>query len=192
MISETVQLGKHCDIHGKFEIGEKVDIGPGCSLGRGAEHLFVNTDWQSPIYVGANTIIREHVVIHRGTMGGAGTFIGSDCYIMNGVYIAHDVLVESGVRLAAHVCLGGKVRVLTGAGLGMQVAVHQYRTIGAYAMIGMGAMVTKDVPPGETWAGVPARKIGMNELGLTREKVSEEMLSREHERWDELIHGQKR
>jgi serine O-acetyltransferase len=33
------------------------------------------------------------------------------------------------------------------------------RTIGAGAIIGANAVVTKDVPPGEVWAGVPARKI---------------------------------
>ena len=37
-------------------------------------------------------------------------------------------------------------------------------TIGARAVIGMGAVVTKDVPDGETWVGNPARLINTTSL----------------------------
>jgi UDP-N-acetylglucosamine acyltransferase len=44
----------------------------------------------------------------------------------------------------------------------MNALVHQRRTVGAGAMVGMGSVVTKDVPAGEKWFGNPARFQGEN------------------------------
>jgi acetyltransferase-like isoleucine patch superfamily enzyme len=56
-----------------------------------------------------------------------------------------------GMRLGNDVWLGAGVTILPGV------------TIGEGAVIGSGAVVTRDVPPFETWAGVPAKKIGERE-----------------------------
>jgi acetyltransferase-like isoleucine patch superfamily enzyme len=37
--------------------------------------------------------------------------------------------------------------------------VREHLTVGAWALVGMGAVVTRDVPGGEVWAGVPARSL---------------------------------
>lgn len=49
--------------------------------------------------------------------------------------------------------------VKRGARLGAGVTVVCGVVIGEGALVGAGSVVTKDIPPGETWAGVPARKI---------------------------------
>jgi len=53
--------------------------------------------------------------------------------------------------------LAGRVRVEEGAYVGSGALVREDRTIGAWALVGMGAVITKDVPAAEVWAGVPAR-----------------------------------
>jgi len=63
---------------------------------------------------------------------------------------------------------------------------HQKTTIGAYAMIGMGSVVVRDVPVGVKVVGNPARMIGMNEVGLERSGVTSEELLAEDERFERL------
>jgi acetyltransferase-like isoleucine patch superfamily enzyme len=44
--------------------------------------------------------------------------------------------------------------------LGCNVAVLKGVAIGSSPVVGAGAVVTKSIPAGEIWAGVPARKMG--------------------------------
>ena len=46
--------------------------------------------------------------------------------------------------------------------VGTGAKIVRRANIGANSVIGAGAIVLKDVPPNEVWAGVPARKIGDN------------------------------
>ncbi len=52
------------------------------------------------------------------------------------------------------------MRIGEAAYIGMNASVRQGISIGARATVGMGAVVLNDVPPDETWAGVPARRLG--------------------------------
>jgi acetyltransferase-like isoleucine patch superfamily enzyme len=63
------------------------------------------------------------------------------------------------VTFAGRASLGGAVRVGESAYLGQGSSVRENVTIGAGAIVGMGAVVLHDVPAGEIWAGVPAKKI---------------------------------
>jgi UDP-N-acetylglucosamine acyltransferase len=69
--------------------------------------------------------------------------------------------------------LGGHAIVRRGANLGLNVSVHQRRSIGALAMVGMGTPVTRDVPPFATAYGVPPRVHGVNRFGMTRAGIAE-------------------
>jgi acetyltransferase-like isoleucine patch superfamily enzyme len=71
----------------------------------------------------------------------------------------HDDRLDDFVTIGAGVCLAGTVHVQEGAYLGGGALVRENRTIGPWALIGMGAVVTQDVPGGEVWAGVPARRL---------------------------------
>ena len=51
--------------------------------------------------------------------------------------------------------------------VGMNASVFPGATIGERAIIGMGAVVLGDVPPGETWVGVPARPVFARSLAGT-------------------------
>jgi acetyltransferase-like isoleucine patch superfamily enzyme len=51
------------------------------------------------------------------------------------------------------------VHVSEGAYLGSGCLIRENLTIGPWALVGMGAVVTRDVPGGEVWAGMPARYV---------------------------------
>jgi len=99
-------------------------------------------------------------ILLAGTVLTADVSIGRHVVAMPGVVLTHDDVIADYATLAAGVRLGGGVQVGESAYLGMSVAVRQNLRIGSDALIGMGAVVLGDVPPGETWVGVPAGKMG--------------------------------
>ena len=120
-------------------------------------------------------MIREHVSIHAPSED--ETRIGDDCYLMNKVYIPHDALLEDGVVMAASVLVGGHGRIGAGANLGMGAVVHQRLIGGPGAMVGMGSVVTRPVPPFALAYGSPARVVGVNVVGMQRRGMEEDLIA---------------
>ena len=106
--------------------------------------------------VGPGSILLAGVVIT------ADAVVGSHVVVMPRVTITHDCLINDFATLAAGVTLGGGVRIGRGAYLGMNSAVRQGLSIGTGATVGMGAVVLSDIHDSETWAGVPARPLGVS------------------------------
>lgn len=104
--------------------------------------------------VGAGSILLAQVVLT------AGVRLGAHVVAMPGVTFTHDDEVADYATFTAGVSLGGGVRVGRGAYLGMNASIRERCIIGAGAVVGMGAAVVRDVPDGETWVGVPARRLG--------------------------------
>ena len=178
-LGADVVVGPFAVLLGPTWIGDRVRIGPGAHVG-GAPEIATerqNAPWTGDldhheIVVGADTVLRDHVVIHHGSV--RPTVIGERCWIFSHAYIAHDVIVGDGVTLSSGVSLGGHVTVRRDANLGLNVSVHQRRSIGAVAMVGMGTPVTRDIPPFATAYGVPARVHGVNRFGMARAGVAEQ------------------
>lgn len=104
--------------------------------------------------VGAGSILLDGVVVT------ADATIGRHVVVMPNSTVTHDDVIDDFATLTAGVALAGRVHVREAAYLGMNAAVRQGVVIGARATVGMGAVVVRDVPEGETWAGVPARRMG--------------------------------
>jgi acetyltransferase-like isoleucine patch superfamily enzyme len=83
---------------------------------------------------------------------------------MPGVVITHDDTIEDFATLASGVLLGGSVRIGKGAYLGAGCRVREGLSIGDWAMIGMGSLLTRSVPARERWFGSPARRMGEVEV----------------------------
>lgn len=112
--------------------------------------------FRGPSEIGEGAILCDHVVIT------ANVVIGRHFQANLFSYVAHDCVIGDFVTLAPRVCINGNtvieddVYVGTGAVLKQGTPDKPLR-IGRGAVIGMGAVVTKDVPAGAVVVGNPAR-----------------------------------
>jgi sugar O-acyltransferase (sialic acid O-acetyltransferase NeuD family) len=115
----------------------------------------------------ADTVIYDHNVIAEGAIFCSGSIITSDAkigrYFHSNLqsYIAHDCLIGDFVTFAPRVACNGNVIIEDHAYIGTGAVIRQGLHIGRGATVGMGAVVTKDVPAGQTWVGNPARVLSL-------------------------------
>lgn len=87
------------------------------------------------------------------------TEVGARSWLFQHVHLGHDVIVGEDVEIATGAVIGGGAWIGDGVRIGLNATVLPRQVIGAGARIGAGAVVTEDVPPGETWVGVPAENL---------------------------------
>jgi len=156
-------------IHPTADVSEKIKIGDGSSV------------WhQSQVREGVS--IGENCIIGKGVYVDAGVSIGNNVKIQNYVSIYHGVSLEDGVFVGPHVCFTNDMRprainpdgslkaaddwmlsktlVKHGAALGANSTIRCGITIGEWAMVGSGSVVTKDVPAHGLVYGNPSRLRG--------------------------------
>ena len=109
----------------------------------------------------ARSSVGGGTVILAGSVLTTDIVVGRHVVIMPNCTLTHDDIVDDYATLAAGVAVGGVVRIGEAAYLGMNSSIRQRVSVGAGATVGMGAAVLGDVPAGQTWAGVPARALGV-------------------------------
>jgi sugar O-acyltransferase (sialic acid O-acetyltransferase NeuD family) len=103
--------------------------------------------------------VGEGTVVLAGVVATTGVEIGAHVAVMPSVVFTHDDVIGDFATLGSGARLAGGVIVGEGAYIGAGALVRERCRIGAWALVGMGAGVTGDVPSGEVWAGLPARRL---------------------------------
>ena len=186
-LADDVRVGAFSLIGADVEIGAGTVVGPHCSIHGPARigrdnhfvgHAAIGGDPQDKKYkgervelvVGDRNQVREFVTVNRGTGAGGGiTRIGSDNMLLAYTHVAHDCIVGNHCVFSNNSTLAGHVTIEDWVIMSGFAGVHQFCRVGAHAFIGMGVLLSGDVPPFTMVAGDAAgRPRGINSEGLKR------------------------
>lgn len=143
-IDEDVEIGEGTRIWHFCHIQKGARIGKNCTLGQ-------NVNISNNVRIGNHVKIQNNVSVYEGVELEDGVFCGPSCVFTNDLTPRAEFPKGSaGYK---------KTLVKHGASIGANATIICGHTIGEYAMIAAGAVVTKDVPAYTLVAGVPARII---------------------------------
>jgi UDP-2-acetamido-3-amino-2,3-dideoxy-glucuronate N-acetyltransferase len=162
-VSDQAVLGEGTKIWHLAQVREQANLGENCIVGRGA---YVGTGVQ----IGDNTKIQNYALVYEPAVLGKGVFIGPAVVLTNDTY-PRSVSPDGSLK-SAHDWTPVGVRVEDGASIGARAVCVAPLTIGRWATIAAGAVVTKDVPAFALMAGVPARRLGW--VGKAGEPLKQE------------------
>jgi UDP-N-acetylglucosamine acyltransferase len=171
-LNSGVRLLSHVSVTGVTAIGEKTVVYPFASIGS-APQSTAYRGGDTRLTIGAQCLIREGVTISTGTEDfGALTSIGDRCFLMANSHVGHDCRIGNDVTFANGAVLGGHVVVGNGVFIGGNAAVHQFCRIGEGAMLAGLSGVAADIIPFGFALGQRAELVGLNVVGLRRQKFS--------------------
>jgi acetyltransferase EpsM len=104
-----------------------------------------------------DTIIGNGVCIASGVSTSPGVKLGDNCHLYDGSFVGHDTTLAEAITISARSVIGGRILINDGVHIGLNSTIREDITIGQYSILGAGAMLTKNIPKGEIWAGNPAR-----------------------------------
>ena len=136
-VGEGTRIWHHVHVMAGAWIGDRCSIGQGCFVGK--------------VRIGHGCRIQNHVSIFDGVTLEDDVFLGPSCVFTNVKHARAHVSRKD--QLA-------RTLVCRGATIGANATIVCGVTIGEYAMIGAGAVVTRDAAPHALVVGVPARRIG--------------------------------
>ena len=163
-----VELGHHVVLEGRVVLGPRARVGHGAVLGGDPQALKFKAETPSGVRIGAETVIREFVTIHRATQPGGWTEVGAGCLLMASSHLAHDCQLGDGVIVINYAGIAGHCRLEERVTVGGFVGLSPFTRVGAHAYVGGYAKVTSDVPPYMLVDGNPAAIHGVNVIGLRR------------------------
>lgn len=145
-IDDDVEIGEGTKIWHFCHIQKGARIGKNCSLGQ-------NVNVSNRVIIGNNVKIQNNVSVYEGVELEDGVFCGPSCVFTNDLTPRAEFPKGStGYK---------KTLVKHGASIGANATIVCGHTIGEYAMVAAGAVVTKDVEPYTLVAGIPAQVIAM-------------------------------
>ena len=164
------KIGDGCIIESNVRIYDVVTLGCGCSIKSGAvlggEGFGFEKDKKGNLFrfpqigrlvIGDGVEIGANTCIDRGAL--SDTVIGDYTKINNLCHIAHNNKIGKNVVIAGCVNVSGSCEIEDNTWISPNVSLRGFNHLGDGCTVGTGAVVTKDIPAGETWIGNPAHKL---------------------------------
>lgn len=147
---ETAIIDDGCKIGKGTKIWHFSHIMPNCVLGKNC-NIGQNVVISPEVVLGNNVKVQNNVSIYTGVTCDDDVFLGPSMVFTN-VINPRSAIIRKEEYLKTHV---GK-----GASVGANATIVCGHNIGAYAFIGAGAVVTKNIPAYSLWVGNPAKQLG--------------------------------
>lgn len=154
------------------KIGQGTTIWQYCIVLKGAE-IGRNCNINFNVFIENDVIIGDNVTIKSGVQIWDGLRIGNNVFIGPNVTFTNDLLPRSKQFPDSF----ERTFIEDGASVGANATIIAGITIGKYALIGAGSVVTKNVPSFTLWYGNPANHKGY--VTATGKVISLEMLDKE-------------
>lgn len=151
-IYDCVQMGNRCVVKSGSVIG-----GDGFGFEKDSDGNRFRFPQLGEVIIGDDVEIGANTCIDRGSL--ADTIIGHHTKINNLCHIAHNNVIGNNVEITGCCNISGSNTIEDDVWISPNSSVRGWIHIGRGAIVGMGAVVVKDIPEGETWVGNPARKL---------------------------------
>ncbi len=163
-IGNNTIIYSHVSISGKTRIGNNVIIKPFATIGYDGFGFEENSEgiWEEFPHIGSviiedNVRIGSHTCIDRAIM--EETKIGNGTKIDNLVHIGHNAKIGKNCYIVADSVVGGSCRIEDNVFLSMGTRIRNQKRVGRNSLIGLGAVVTKNIPMNSVSYGLPAKII---------------------------------
>lgn len=163
-IGDDVIIEPNVTIHKGTIIGDNSLIRSNASIGSsgfGFERESSGSPIRFPhlgrVVIGQNVEVGSCTTVANGTLG--DTVIEDNAKLDNLVHIAHNALIKNGAFVTAGAEISGGVVVGENSWIAPNSCTHQKIKIGKNSLVGLGAVVTKDVAENIVVAGNPAKKL---------------------------------
>ncbi len=150
-----------------MKIGQNCHIHSGTILSGVPQGLKYKGEYTA-LEIGNRNIIRESVIINKGTNSKKTTKIGNNNLIMGNAHIGHDCEICNSCFIGFGVDMAGEVVVNDYANISGLTGIHQFTRIGEHCMAGGLSKIVKGILPYIIAAREPLSFEGINVVGLRR------------------------
>ena len=193
-IEDDVVIGDNCIIFPFVSILNGTRMGNRNKIHQGTVIAALPQDFEfqgekSEVIIGDCNVLRENVVINRGTHAGGKTIIGNNNFLMEGAHILHDTKVGNQCVFGYGSKIAGDCEIGDGAILTSAVLQLPNTRVGEYSTVLSGSVFNKDVPPYIIACGNPATFTGVNTPMCQKAGFSEKTIKHIANAYRLVFHG---